>query len=215
MATKWEIKLLKPTEKLQIFAGDAWARSMPELEKWMRAELIPAFVNGGLGIVGLSQTEFYKFITSPEGLSQLGIDASQPPKLLQAYLKSAFSIRIYTHQMNLKFGDYAKLKAATPHPATGTGHLHIDSWLEWVDGMEVNRGFVPREKIGKASKRIRLEAPLGGLMLPRGAYGSTGLWRFPAQLRNYEAQWFDQNINQIEKVLTEKMIEVFIMKLVT
>src|SRR6185436_14330537 len=210
MPLAWEIKLIRPLDKLRLHANDAWERSMPEIEKWIRAELISAFVYGGKGIVGIAQTDFYKFISSARGLSELGIEASEPPKLLEAYATSAFKVKIYTHQMTLEFGDYAKLKAATPHPADGTGNLRIDSWLEWVDGLEVNRGFVPREDIGsRAQKSIRLGNPLGGLMLPRGAYGSTGLWRFPTQLKNYETKWFEQNIQAIQNTLTEKMLEIF------
>lgn len=216
MALDWEIKLLKPLSKLNVHAGQAWERSMPEIERWMRSELIPAMVYGGMGILGIAQTDFYRYVTSSRGLSELGIEASEPPKLLKAYATTAFKIRIYKKQMVLEFGNYARLKAATPHPANGTGHLHIDSWLEWVEGKEVNRGFVPRDKLGKnATKSIRLGAPLGGLMLPRGAYRSTGLWRFPSQLRNYEDKWFKQNANVIDKLITMKMLSVFMVKLVT
>lgn len=217
MATDWTIQLVnKPIDVLTLHAGDAWARTMLEIEKWMQTQLVPAMVYGGLGIVGIAQTDFYKYVTSPRGLSELGIEASEPPKLLQAYATTAFKTRVYKHQMNLEFGNYAQLRAATPHPANGTGHLHIDSWLEWVAGKEVNRGFVPRDQLGKGSvKSIRLGDPLGGLMLPRGAYNSTGLWRFPAQLKHYEDKWFRQNINVIEKLITEKMLSVFIVKLVT
>lgn len=216
MALQWEIKLLRPLDNLRSHALKAWERSMPEVEQWMRSELIPAMVYGGHGITGIAQTDFYKYVSSPRGLSELGIEASEPPKLLQAYATTAFRIMKYKKQINLEFGQYAKLKAATPHPANGTGHLHIDSWLEWVEGKEVNRGFVPREKIpGKLEKSIRLGNPLGGLMLPRGAYGSTGLWRFPRQLRQYEQKWFVENIKMIERLLIDKMFAIFAMKLVS
>jgi len=216
MAGKWEVKLVKPLETLRIHANDAWTRSMPELDKWMRAELIPSLVYGGNGIAGIAQTDFYRFITSERGLSELGIPASEPPKLLNAYATDAFKVRIHKSHMVLEFGNYVKLKAATPHPANGTGHLHIESWLEWVDGLEVGRGFVPRENIhGRATRAIRLGDPLGGLMLPRGAYGSTGLWRFPAQLRDYETKWFNQNFQRIEQTITDKMLEIFITKLIS
>lgn len=216
MGLDWKIELLKPLSKLNVHAFDAWARSMPELEKWMRSELIPAMVYGGMGITGIAQTDFYRYVTSPRGLSELGIEASEPPKLLTAYATTAFKIRLQKRQMNLEFGNYAKLRSATPHPANGTGHLHIDSWLEWVDGKEVNRGFVPRSKLGnKTARSIRLGDPLGGLMLPRGAYGSVGLWRFPSQLRHYEDKWFKENIDVIQQLLLEKMLSIFVMKLVT
>lgn len=216
MALQWEIKLLRPLENLRAHARTAWERSMPEIEQWMRAELIPAMVYGGHGIVGIAQTDFYKYVSSPRGLSELGIEASEPPKLLQAYATTAFKIKQYKKQINLEFGNYAKLKAATPHPADGTGHLRIDSWLEWVEGKEVNSGFVPRSKLsGRSLHAIRLGEPLGGLMLPRGSYGSTGLWRFPTQLRQYEQKWFAQNIKTIETLLVNKMFETFAMKLVS
>ena len=189
---------------------------MPEIETWMKKELVPSFVYGGNGIVGISQTDFYKFITSADGLSQLGIEASEPPKLLDAYAKTAFKVRRESKHIVLEFGNYVKLKAATPHPADGTGNLHISSWLEWVDGRGENSGYVPRSKLSeKASKSIRLQDPLGGLMLPRGAYGSTGLWKFPTELRNYEDKWFQQNVTKIQAIMTQKMIEIFTMKLVT
>lgn len=216
MAIEWRIELQKPILTLNKHAFDAWAYSMSELELWMRKELIPAMVHGGMGIVGIAQIDFYRYVTSARGLSELGIEASEPPKLLKAYETTAFKINVQKRQMTLEFGNYARLRAATPHPANGTGHLHIDSWLEWVDGKEVNRGFVPRSKLGgRAAKSIRLGSPLGGLMLPRGAYGSVGLWRFPSQLRHYEDKWFKQNIDVIQKVILEKMIAIFVMKLVT
>lgn len=216
MAIKWKIELIKPLETLRVHANDAWIRSMPELEKWMRSELVPMLVNGGNGIVGISQTDFYKFVTSPRGLSELGIEATEPPKLLQAYLTTAFKIRVEKRYIALEFGNFAKLKAATPHPADGTGQLHISSWLEWVYGREEPKhGFVERDLLNpKAQKSIRLGAPLGGLMLPRGAYRSTGLWRFPAHIQEYERQWLGQNLQRIETVMTEKMFQVFAIKLI-
>jgi hypothetical protein len=217
MALKWEIKLIKPLDVLRDHANQAWARTLPEIEKWMQDELLHMLVYGGQGIQGIAQTDFYKFITSDDGLSQLGIESSEPPKLLQAYLTSAFKVRRYVHQITLQFGNYAALKAATPHPANGTGNLHIDSWLEWVeDDLDVDRGYVPRNNIpGKLSRSIRLGSPLGGLMLPRGAYGSSGLWRFPSWLKDYEDKWFSNNVQKIQDVLIQKMIEVFSRQLVS
>lgn len=215
MVLQWKIKIIKPIKALNIYAEEAWGRTMPEIEKWMRDDLIMSLVYGGNGIVGVAQTDFYKFITSPRGLSELGIEASEPPKLLKAYMTSAFNIKIFQRRIVLQFGNYAKLYAATPHPADGTGNLRINSWLEWVDGLEVaTRGFVPRNQLsGQATKSIRLGNPLGGLMLPRGVYRSTGLWKFPAALRAYEDKWFMQNIQAIEKLLTDKMLALFIIKL--
>lgn len=73
---------------------------------------------GGLGIQGIAQTEFYNFITSETGLSQLGIPSTEPPKLLDAYASKGFKILIKGGRtVVLQFGDVVQLKLATPHPA--------------------------------------------------------------------------------------------------
>jgi len=107
----------------------------------------------------------------------------------------------------LRFGDTARLKLGTPHPAAGTGHLQVESWLEWIlDGEVVKSGFVPRGKLpASAQKRIRISSGPGGLMLPAGAFGSTGLWRFPGVLQDYETAWMKDNIKKIETAITDKM----------
>ena len=70
MSIQWEIKLLKPVETLTAHAGKAWERSMPEIEQWMRTDLVKAMVYGGHGITGIAQTPFYKYVTSARGLSE-------------------------------------------------------------------------------------------------------------------------------------------------
>jgi len=213
--SKTEITLIRPEQILAKFAYDAWSKSMPEIQKWMATSLIHDLVYGGNGITGIEQTDFYRFVSSSLGLSELGIDVSEPRKLLEAYATRAFQVDVASDQVTLQFGDWAKLKASTPHPADGTGNLHIDSWLEWVDGLEVGRGFVERKDLNAdAQKAVRLGSPLGGLMLPRGAYNSTGLWRFPTQLKNYEDKWFRDNEQRIENVLISKMLEVFTKNLI-
>lgn len=176
----------------------------------MTTTLVKAMVRGGLGIQGIQQTEFFRFISSPEGLSQLGIPPTEPPKLLKAYETSAFKVRRRGNTLILEFGNTAALKAATKHPAAGTGHLTITSWMEWVfDGKQVNSGFVPRRKVlGKGQRSIRLKPPLGGLMLPRGALGSSGLWRFPEALKNYEDKWVTDNADKIQNAIDNKLVEL-------
>lgn len=217
MGLKLKVRLIRPEQALKEFAQRAWEKTMPELDKWMRSRLVQVLVYGGNGIQGISQTDFYKFISSDDGLSQLGIERSQPPRLLLAYENKAFSIRSYKKQMTFQFGDIAKLKVATPHPASGTGNLHIQSWLEWiVDDLPVARGYVPRSNLSPgAQKSIRLGSPLGGLMLPRKAFGSTGLWRFPNELKNFEDKWFRENIDKIQTFILEKALEIFAQKLVS
>ncbi len=192
-----------------------WGRAMPDLAKWMGSVLVPAMVHGGLGIQGIEQTDFYKFIISPQGLSQLGIDASQPPKLLAAY-KNTFRTEVTATSARLMFGDVAALKTNTMHPATGSGKLKVSSWLDWVVDREEVRdaGFVPRESIPKTLQgNIRLSSPLGGLMLPKGRFGSTGLWRFPSVLAEFDKKWLSDNKDKIEKVVAEAAIRIYNKKL--
>lgn len=208
---KLEIKLIRPQKILNEFSRLAWEKTIPEVTYWISRELIPAMVYGGLGIEGIAQTPFYKFVTSDEGLSELGIEKTEPPKLLEAYAKTAFTLTPYKYQVTLQFGQLAKLKTATQHPAGGTGHLQVISWLEWVtDSLVVGKGYVPRANIPvKAQTNIRLGSPLGGLMLSQGALGSLGSWHFPIQYSNYDEKWFSENIDKIQKVLIEKSFNIF------
>lgn len=186
----------------------ALPRALAQLEVWISKDLVKTFIYGGEGLQGIAQTEFYKFINSPEGLSQLGIPSTEPPKLLKAY-ESAFKVNKKGGILSLDFGDVAALKAATPHPAAGVGHLTVQSWLELaLDKKTFGRGFVPRERIKRsAQKSIRLQAPLGGLMLPKGAFGSTGLWRFPEALSDFESKWIGNNASGIQDLIFDKFSE--------
>jgi hypothetical protein len=183
----------------------------------MEKDLVKSLVFGGDGIGGIAQTPFYKFITSPDGLSQLGIEKSEPPKLLKAYERTAFSVKRTKRSITLRFGNVAKLKSATPHPATGTGQLKIASWLEWIldDEAVIGRGFVARKDIPKGTQnKIRLGPPLGGLMLPRGAFNeSTGSWRFPQQFANYEDEWLAKNLVKIQRAIMDQMVKFFQLRL--
>jgi hypothetical protein len=172
-------------------------------ETWIQTSLVPALVYGGFGITGIAQTPFYVFISSDEGLSQLGIKPSDPPKLLKAYLNT-FKTRRSGTTLQLQFGNIDLLKQATPHPFNKTGKLRIKSWLEWVeDGRTVShRGYVNRSSLPRfLQKKIRLSAPLGGLMLPKGAYRSSGFWQFPRGLQDYEIAWLNQNMQRIHAAI--------------
>jgi hypothetical protein len=173
----------------------------------METDLVQAMVYGGLGIQGIAQTAFYKFVSSAEGLSQLGIEKTEPPKLLRAY-ENTIKIKRGRGQVAIKFGNLALLKLATPHPANGTGNLHIESWLEWIfDGKKVASGFVPRNQLPNSlQKNIRVKSSPGGLMLSKGNFGSTGLWRFPSQLADFEKKWLRTNLSVIEKLIQEQAI---------
>lgn len=177
-----------------------------DLDNWLESELPRILVFGGEGIQGIAQTDFYNFISSDEGLSELGIESSEPPKLLEAYL---VSIKVERHGLGLavRFGDLAILKLMTPHPAAGTGNLHIESWLEWVvDGIPADAGYVPRSRLSEsATKSIRITSAPGGLMLPRGALGSTGIWRFPHKYMDYEKRWLSDNIVAIQGLLMKQL----------
>jgi hypothetical protein len=133
---------------------------------------------------------------------------------LKAYETTAFKVIKRGGKVTLKFGDVARLKIATKHPAAGTGNLQIKSWMEWVlDGVQSNRGFVPSNRLGKAKKNSRLSGGLGGLMLPKGVLGSSGLWRFPQALSNYEDEWFKKNAPKVQAVIIKKTLEIFTRKL--
>jgi len=207
----WKLILKSPRKGITGRLNRAVNFVLVDLDKWIKTTFVKALVHGGLGIEGIRETPFYKFISSPEGLSQLGIEPTEPPKLLKAYERT-IKVSRKGRQLILRFGDVALLKLATPHPARGTGNLQVQSWLEWiVDDVNVGRGFVPRERIPSgADKAIRLGQPLGGLMLPRGALGSSGLWRFPVQLQDYERAWLKGNVKSIEQALLAKMVELLV-----
>lgn len=206
MANGWELTLIRPTEAVTLAVNRGWAKALQDLAKWMENDLIHAMIFGGLGIQGIAETSFYNFISSPEGLSELGIEKNEPSRLLEAY-QSAFKISKNNRILMLQFGDTARLKLGTPHPASGTGFLQISSWMEWIlDGVNVGSGYVPRAKLPpKAQKSIRISSAPGGLMLPRGAFGSSGLWRFPADLRDYDRQWLKDNIGKIQDAIINQM----------
>lgn len=174
-----------------------------KMEVWMRTVLVPAMVNGGLGIQGIAQTEFYEYITSDAGLSELGITKDDPGKLLSAYRSKAFSVTKRGKRITLKFGDIGQLKLATPHPAAGIGHLKVSSWLEFfLDKVKIKSGFVPRNNIPRQTqKTIRLSSPLGGLMLGAGVLGSTGKWSVPAEFFDYDKRWFERNVGKINQAI--------------
>lgn len=213
MAKPWQLKLIRPKDKIVIAVRNAWALALGDLETWIARELVPAMVfggkpGGGSHIQGIAETEFYQFISSHEGLSQLGIDPGQPPRLLQAYETKAFKVSKNRTMVYLRFGDVAELKLATPHPANGTGNLHIESWLEWIiDQKKVDSGFVPRSSVpGGARRAIRLEAPLGGLMVPKDVFGSKGRWQVPRRFANYDVKWLKRNLRKIEQAMIRQMV---------
>jgi hypothetical protein len=177
-----------------------------KMATWMRSTLIPAMVDGGLGIQGIAQTEFYHYITSDAGLSELGITREDPLKLLSAYRNKAFSVTKRSKTVSMKFGDVGQLKLATPHPAAGIGHLKVSSWLEFfVDKVKIKSGFVPRNNIPRQTRKaIRLSDPLGGLMLKRGVLGSTGKWQVPAEFFDYDKKWFEKNVGKINKLIVDQ-----------
>jgi hypothetical protein len=172
----------------------------------MSNQLVDALINGGMGIEGIAQTELYRFITSPQGLSELGIPASEPPKLLEAY-KRAFKTKVTARTVRLRFGDVEVLKSMTPHPFSGRGKLTTKSWMEWVlfDRVVSSFGFVPREKISRGGqKSIRLRAPLGGLMLQSPTLGSSGFWSFPIEFVDFEKKWVAKNEFAIKGAIINK-----------
>lgn len=212
---KWGVRIVNLADIKKKLSDRLNRRVLPGLKSWVETDLVRALVYGGMGIQGIAQTDFYAWITSVEGLSELGIEASEPPKLLNAYLKT-FKVTYSStgRTINLDFGDIKLLKLMTPHPAAGTGSLNIDSWLTWVfDDITVNAGFVSRARISRVSPKteeyIRLGPPLGGLMLPARAFGiSTGHWKFPSQFSDYDIDWVDKNRAKIRLAIRQKTLEL-------
>lgn len=206
MGNGWRLNLIRPNKSVEVAVTRGWAEALQDLDKWMSTELIDAMVYGGIGIQGINDTPFYRFISSPDGLSELGIEASEPPRLLEAY-KASFKISRNNHMIVITFGDAARLKMGTPHPAAGTGFLQITSWMEWIlDGKTVGSGYVPRAKLPSgAQKSIRVQSSPGGLMLPRGALGSTGLWRFPTNIYDYDRAWLASNVGKINDAVVNQL----------
>lgn len=215
----WKLEWIgQPTIPTRQHIRNSFKAALLRLEPWIQQSLVPALVYGGLGIQGIAQTTFYTFITSNEGLSQLGIRREDPPKLLQAYLDSHKLIRKGTF-LELRFGHPDKLIKGTRHWAHGTGLLRIGSWMNWVlkDEIVQNFGFVTRAALPKwMQRRPRLKAPLGGLMLnkdrPIGGgktaalLGNKGHWEFPNSLKDYYVTWFTQNQAQIAKAIEDRFV---------
>ena len=207
----WRLKILNRSFKLSKPFYDAWQYAITRIATWIERDLVEAMIYGGLGITGIAQTPLYQWIISPNGLSQLGIPPSEPPKLLDAY-KSSFRLYVRRNYIGFSFGNTAALIKATPHPANGTGKLRIGSWMKWITnsdgdpGQTVDdAGFVPRSKIPPKSQRfIRLNSPLGGLMLPKGRLGSIGRWSLSNE-NTYADRWFIKNKDKIEDLMEDKM----------
>lgn len=211
------------TEAIKKAAKDAF----PEVRDFIKGEIIPALIfgTGSLSnrLLSISNTSFYKWVSSEEGLSQLGIEATEPPKLLEAYQETLKVGRNAT-TISFNFGDVVQLMLFTPHPASGTGKLTIESWLEWVfdDVTAPEHGFVSRARIRRLPDSddverlesfIRLGAPLGGLMLPHGQIGSFGFWEFPETLKDFETDWLAKNLDIVNELMVEKYVDAIERKL--
>ena len=208
----FDITFINPVNKVRDFILEAWSNTIISVSNWIISDLLRALVYGGLGIKGIAETPFYQWVISSEGLSELGIDQNEPPKLLNAYLTTAFKLNTTKYSVNLQFGDIAELELSTPHPAAGTGQLNIKSWMEFVfDGASApDHGFIPRSSIPASfQKNIRLTSPLGGLMLPMGILGSTGHWSLPEQFITYDLKWLKENENDISAAIYAKAAELF------
>lgn len=214
---KWQVKLINPESVVEAFVHQTWAKVLGDMERWVKKELVPALAygsaspNGGLGLMGIADTPFYAYITSPEGLSELGINIADAIKLLRAY-EATMKVSSNNTTLVLRFGDEAELKLATKHPDASNPSLGITSWMEWVlDGKKVNNaGFVPRNNLPASSQqKIRITSAPGGLMLPKGRLGSTGSWQFPDSFVHYSRDWFDANSALLEQVVVNQAAAFF------
>ncbi len=203
----WQLKLIRPADSFEKGFREVWRLALSDLAKWAKDDLVKILVYGGEGVQGISDTEFFKFISSDDGRGQLGINRDDPDKLLQAYLNT-FHVAFNNNMLIIKFGETAKLKMGTPHPRAGIGHLHVNSWMEFVvDQVKAQQGYVPKSDIPKESRKfISLRDATGGLMLPEGVFGSAGFWRFPTQFVNYDAKWLSANRQKIQNLIVRKMV---------
>lgn len=210
--TKWQVKLINPKDAVEAVFLRIWAKVMVDMAKWIKKSLVPALAygsaapNGNLGLIGIADTPFYAYVSSPQGLSELGINLVDAIKLLRAY-ESSMHVSSSNSTVFLRFGNEAELKLATKHPAASNGNLGITSWMEWVlDGKQVtNAGFVPRSNLPtSAHSSIRVTSAPGGLMLPPGTFGSTGAWKFPDSFVNYDREWISANAAILEQVVVEQ-----------
>lgn len=212
MAGKWSIKLINPDHIIKQAVSQIWAGVMADMEKWITKELVPALTygsaspKGNLGLQGIADTAFYKFITGPQGISELGISPVDAVKLLRAY-ENSMKVSYNNNLIILRFGDMAQLKAATPH---SDKDVTVQSWLEWiVDGVPIaGYGFVPANELPKNLQDTPRSRP-GGLMLKKGEYGSTGQWKFPQQFAHYDSDWLAFNAAKLEKLIVEQAIIFF------
>lgn len=210
MVRGWKLDLIRPKEAVEIAVRNGFALALDDLQTFIATDLVKALVFGGFGIQGIAQTPFYRFLSSTDGLSQLGIPATEPPRLLQAYQNKAFKVSKTRTILSFKFGDVAILKLATPHPSSGKDNIQVTSWLEWVLGEQKvdNAGFVPKSSLPpELRKASRLNPPLGGLMLPAGEFGSTGTWSFPPKFYDYDVKWLKSNLAKIESVILKRLVK--------
>lgn len=197
----------------------------------VQERLRKSVVNGGDRIRGFSSTNTWKWISSPEGLGQIGFtDASQATAVFQAIEQS---IRVKTANQSgskiLLIGllNMMVLARATPHPATSsTPKLNIESWfVDWIlDQKSVtDAGFVDLRTFLKTQtdrgRKIRTYprsfniAGLGGagFMLPGGFSGSRGTWRVPAGVGGEDIrQWLAGNIPGIRFIIEDELSKAFL-----
>jgi|APGre2960657404_1045060.scaffolds.fasta_scaffold07881_4 hypothetical protein len=182
-----------------------YALALNDLKIWIETKLFPALIKGGYGIQGLIQTEFIIWAMSNRGLSELGIYPKDVKNLIVAF-ENSFKIRKSKSGMDIMFGNFATLRAATPHPFAGEGLLTVSSWLELLDQPNPNYGFVPRSKLNKTSQEyIRLGKPKGGLMLKEDVFGSSGFWAVPTVYKDWDKIWVVKNSPKIQKKILEKL----------
>lgn len=201
------LEVAVPEDLIEGTLERAWNKALKDLRAWIKTDLIKILVYGGRGVQGIAQTEFYRFVSSDEGLGQLGIEADQPPKLLRAYEKT-LKVTLRSGTLFITFGTFKSLKDATPHPAAGTGNLNVSSWLDWVGPrpVRVQAAYVPRQELPKrARKRIRISSAPGGLMLSASSSGNRSPWQFPKNLSDYQEQWLKDNFNEIETLVSNQL----------
>lgn len=168
------------------------------------------------GFVGILETPIGFWITSPEGLGELGFPSLLPIDDLMNGIKASTEVRASQtlgFELHLNLFNLVVVGNFTPHPASkNTPSLRIKSWfVDWFINKQGvhDAGFVNIKKLENPKTLPRSYSAAGdqaGFMLKFPHLGSTGSWNVPRGL-DIKAlnKWLNQNKRAIVKILVEEV----------